>query len=309
MEPSGRPSRRLPAGRFNPADALPVLASAVPSAAAMVWAVPGCGRRPGPFRCPRRTARASRRSLDDRLLPDQTSELRCTRRMTLSGTALDGLRRPSHVAPHETDRTRDRAQHPVNHHTHLQQVAGCLHVDTVRSVMDLERGMLARIDRKLLSGLGQSETYRMVRVPVTASKWSTWKRYCDSAGISMGRAIAAMIDRELVSVFGDSAGGPSPVFAEKAEEELARRQDQVARREFDDDGGRGTAPSVERASPQVGGRARCQRAARRAQRKYVCSISSGADQGRAQRAMPVRFGSQVQALPWPARPVAGRAPR
>ena len=99
--------------------------------------------------------------------------------------------------------------------------------------MDLERGMLARIDRKLLSGLGQSETYRMVRVPVTASKWSTWKRYCDSAGISMGRAIAAMIDRELVSVFGDSAGGPSPVFAEKAEEELARRQDQVARRELD----------------------------------------------------------------------------
>ena len=99
--------------------------------------------------------------------------------------------------------------------------------------MDLERGRLARIDRKLLAGLGQNETYRMVRVPVTASKWSTWKRYCDSAGISMGRALAAMIDRELVSVFGDSAGGPLPVFAEKAEEELARRQDQVARRELD----------------------------------------------------------------------------
>ena len=68
---------------------------------------------------------------------------------------------------------------------------------------------------------------------MTASKWSTWKHYCDSAGISMGRAIAAMIDRELVSVFGDSAGGPSPVFAYQAEEELARRQDQVARREVD----------------------------------------------------------------------------
>ena len=90
--------------------------------------------------------------------------------------------------------------------------------------MDLERGVLARIDRKLLAGLGQDETYRMVRVPVTASKWSTWKRYCDSAGISMGRAIATMIDRELVAVFNGSAGDPSPVFAEKAEEELARRQ-------------------------------------------------------------------------------------
>jgi hypothetical protein len=99
--------------------------------------------------------------------------------------------------------------------------------------MDLERGMLARIDRKLLAGLGQDETCRMVRVPVTASKWSTWKRYCDSAGISMGRALAAMIDRELVAVFNDSAGDSSPVFAEQAEEELARRQDQLAHRELD----------------------------------------------------------------------------
>ena len=94
--------------------------------------------------------------------------------------------------------------------------------------MDLERGVLARIDRKLLAGLGQDETYRMVRVPVTASKWSTWKRYCDSAGISMGRAIATMIDRELVDVFNGSAGDPSLVFAEKAEEELAGRHERVA---------------------------------------------------------------------------------
>jgi len=28
--------------------------------------------------------------------------------------------------------------------------------------MELERGVLARIDRKLLAGLGQNETYRMV---------------------------------------------------------------------------------------------------------------------------------------------------
>ena len=99
--------------------------------------------------------------------------------------------------------------------------------------MDLDRGVLARIDRKLLAGLGQNETYRMVRVPVTASKWSTWKRYCDSAGISMGRALAAMIDRELMAVFSDSAGDSSPVFAEQAEVEQARRQQQVARRELD----------------------------------------------------------------------------
>ena len=38
---------------------------------------------------------------------------------------------------------------------------------------DLERGVLARIDRKLLAALDQEETYRMVRIPVTAAKWST----------------------------------------------------------------------------------------------------------------------------------------
>ena len=41
--------------------------------------------------------------------------------------------------------------------------------------MDLGRGSLARLDRKLLAGLGQDETYRMVRVPVTEAEWSTWK--------------------------------------------------------------------------------------------------------------------------------------
>lgn len=98
--------------------------------------------------------------------------------------------------------------------------------------MDLDRGVLARIDRKLPAGLGQNETYRMVRVPVTASKWSTWKRYCDSAGSSMGRAIAAMIHRELVAAFGDSAADAVPVFAEQAEEELARRHEQTVGREL-----------------------------------------------------------------------------
>jgi len=97
--------------------------------------------------------------------------------------------------------------------------------------MDLDRGVLARIDRKLSAGLGQDETYRMVRVPATAAKWATWKRYCDSAGISMGRAIAALIDRELAGVFGDRSGDHPPVFAEQVEEELARRQEQVDRRE------------------------------------------------------------------------------
>ena len=95
------------------------------------------------------------------------------------------------------------------------------------ATMDLDRSTLARVDRKLLAGLDHDETWRMVRLPVMAAKWSTWKRYCDSAGISMGRAIAALIDRELISVFGDQTGDRPSVFAEQAEEELANRQTEI----------------------------------------------------------------------------------
>ena len=97
--------------------------------------------------------------------------------------------------------------------------------------MDLDRGTLARIDRKLLAGLGQDETFQMVRVPVTAAKWATWKRYCGAAGLSMGRAITVLIERELVTVFGDSTEDEIPVFARRASERLAARELQVSARE------------------------------------------------------------------------------
>lgn len=97
--------------------------------------------------------------------------------------------------------------------------------------MDLDRGVLAIIDRKLLAGHGRDEIYRMVRVPATAATWAMWKRSCDSAGISVGRVIPALIDRELAGVFGDRFGDHPPVLEGQREEELARRQEQVARRE------------------------------------------------------------------------------
>lgn len=97
--------------------------------------------------------------------------------------------------------------------------------------MELDRGRLARIDRKLLSGLDDGESYRMGRVAVAPAKWSTWKRYCDAAGISMGEAIVTLIDCELVSVFGNFSGDDSPVFAQQAEEEPASREAAVAVRE------------------------------------------------------------------------------
>jgi hypothetical protein len=97
--------------------------------------------------------------------------------------------------------------------------------------MDLDRGKLARIDRKLLAGLGQDESFQMVRVPVTAAKWATWKRYCDAVGLSMGRALAALIDHELVSVFGEFNDDDQPVFVRDTQEQLAAREEEIIARE------------------------------------------------------------------------------
>ena len=96
--------------------------------------------------------------------------------------------------------------------------------------LDLDRGALANLDRRLLAGLDRDERFQMVRVPVSPAKWSTWKRYCGSAGISMGRALVALIDQELASVVGASVD-VSPVLTERAREQLDKREDEIASRE------------------------------------------------------------------------------
>ncbi len=97
--------------------------------------------------------------------------------------------------------------------------------------MEPGRGVLARVDRRLHAGLGQDETWRMVRVPTTPAMWSTWKRYCETAGVSMGQAIAICIGYELSKGVGETESGDSPVLAGRADEELARREEEVTRRE------------------------------------------------------------------------------
>src|SRR5665811_897197 len=97
--------------------------------------------------------------------------------------------------------------------------------------MDLDRGTLARIDRKLLAGLGQDESFQMVRVPVTPAQWSTWRRYCDASGVSMGRAITSLIEHELLGVFGESTSDEVPILAGRTEERLATREAQVNERD------------------------------------------------------------------------------
>jgi hypothetical protein len=97
--------------------------------------------------------------------------------------------------------------------------------------MDLDRGTLARIDRKVVSGLGHDEVYRTVRVSATEATWSTWKRYCDAAGISMGRAIMELIGNELRTVIVEPIEDEGPVFAGLTEQLLQSREAQLAARE------------------------------------------------------------------------------
>ena len=94
---------------------------------------------------------------------------------------------------------------------------------------DLDRGTLAKIDRRILSGLGHDETWQMVRVPAAEATWAAWKRYCDSLGASMGRGIAALIQHELCSVVDDLGDGP--VFLAELEAEVAERQRMLDARE------------------------------------------------------------------------------
>jgi uncharacterized protein YecA (UPF0149 family) len=68
--------------------------------------------------------------------------------------------------------------------------------------MGIDRGTLSRIDRKLLAGLDADEQWQMVRVPASEAVWSAWKRYCSAIGLSMGRGLVTLIQRELKAVIG-----------------------------------------------------------------------------------------------------------
>ena len=53
--------------------------------------------------------------------------------------------------------------------------------------MTLDRGTLAKIDRRILFELDHTEGVQLVKVPVSDAVWSTWRRYCDAIGVTMGQ--------------------------------------------------------------------------------------------------------------------------
>lgn len=95
--------------------------------------------------------------------------------------------------------------------------------------MTLDKRTLSSIDRKIGIELDNNERSRMVRVPVDDRRWSVWNRYCQVAGLSMGRGIAVLIEQELAAVATGTRNviARGPISAE-AEENLAAQRAAVA---------------------------------------------------------------------------------
>lgn len=96
--------------------------------------------------------------------------------------------------------------------------------------MALDRGRLANIDRRLLAEMHNDEEWQPVRIRVSSATWSTWKRYCDVAGLSMGKAIVALIESELATVVDSELDSTMAVIAER-DRRLDEREAELERRE------------------------------------------------------------------------------
>ncbi|MEA2001389.1 MAG: hypothetical protein U9N84_05825 [Actinomycetota bacterium] len=92
--------------------------------------------------------------------------------------------------------------------------------------MELDRGALARIDRRILSGHDHNERSQMVRVPVSEAMWSTWRRYCEALGLAMGRGVAQLIAHELGTIEVLPTGGGAE-FAGELQRRLVARATHV----------------------------------------------------------------------------------
>ena len=99
--------------------------------------------------------------------------------------------------------------------------------------MALDRGKLAKIDRRVFSELDHGVGVQTVKVPLSDAAWSTWRRYCDVIGLTMGEGIASLIDSELAAVVDGGVDQDVAVFASRVDERLAAREAQVAARERD----------------------------------------------------------------------------
>ena len=99
--------------------------------------------------------------------------------------------------------------------------------------MALDWGALAKIDRRVFDELGQVSATQAVKVPLSDAAWSTWRRYCQAIGLTMGEAVAGLIDHELRMVVDEDTDADVPLFAARREKELDARECRLATRERD----------------------------------------------------------------------------
>ena len=88
-----------------------------------------------------------------------------------------------------------------------------------------DQGRLAKIDQRVFAELDHTGGVQMVKVPVSEAVWSTWRRYCDALGLSMGAGIARLIVGELETVVdgdGTTAAQLADQIAETAKEPSLR---------------------------------------------------------------------------------------
>ena len=96
--------------------------------------------------------------------------------------------------------------------------------------MVLDRGRLAKIDQRVLTELDHSGGVQMVKVPVCDALWSTWRRYCDAMGVSMGAGIAKLMVGELETVV-DAEGTTAAQLADQIAEQAQERSLQLDARQ------------------------------------------------------------------------------
>ncbi len=96
--------------------------------------------------------------------------------------------------------------------------------------MALDRGTLAKIDRRVFSELDHDEGVQLVKVPLPEAVWSTWRRYCQAIGITMGAGIAGLVSQELGALVSENER-PGVVFASELQRRLVARSDALEIRE------------------------------------------------------------------------------
>jgi hypothetical protein len=96
--------------------------------------------------------------------------------------------------------------------------------------MALDRGILARIDRRVLAELDHGKGTQLVKVRVSDAVWSAWRRYCDVVGVSMGAAIGLLIEHEL-STIDDPDLDQTVALLDRLRADLEGREETLARRE------------------------------------------------------------------------------